>query len=57
MQLRTRLCPFCGSDRLIKSGTAFTKDGGEQRYQCKNCYRHTIKPLAVNSPKEQVAVE
>lgn len=52
-----KLCPFCGSERLIKSGIAFTKEGERQRYQCRGCHRHTINPLVVNSPKEQVAVE
>jgi transposase-like protein len=36
-------CPHCNGD-IIKSGTAYTKNGGKQNYECKKCHRHTMFP-------------
>lgn len=40
-------CPFCGG-RMHKAGFNYTKDGAVQRWRCKSCFRHTVKPKMTN---------
>ena len=40
-------CPYCGSDRLTKSGTKEINKAGDkkQQYRCKDCKVRTIRPI------------
>jgi len=46
---RKRQCPFCGSVRMRKIGFHETPKGvRQQRWECKNCRRITVKPKVVS---------
>jgi transposase-like protein len=38
-------CPKCGSERLVKGGFDYLKNGAVQRYYCMECHRYTVKPI------------
>jgi len=32
-----KICPECGSDKIVKHGIRITRKGNKQKYKCKNC--------------------
>jgi len=42
-----KVCPFCGSWRLVKAGKHYDRHGELQRYLCKGCDRMTTKPKRI----------
>ena len=49
-----KLCPYCGSRKIIKYGSC----KGFQRYQCKLCQKNfSDKPRKFSSEKKREAIE
>jgi transposase-like protein len=38
-------CPNCQSKRLRKAGFLYDQYGKNQRYECRDCRKHTIRPV------------
>jgi transposase-like protein len=37
------ICPYCG-EKVVKAGFDYNARGKVQRWECKKCHRHTVKP-------------
>ena len=48
-----RLCPNCGSTRLMKEGWKILKDDRKQRWRCKNCNKLFYKPKWTRGKSKQ----